>query len=429
MLRSLFRAVAYRLSYQLLFFVVGLFLAAIAGPQIFGIIALMTVNAAAFIIITDFGTGAALVWHGAGNEVRREGIFSFAVGSGVVQLFLFLFVELIVVKISGRTLLTRQPYSSLFLLSDLLYFTGLIITEKYTALFYARNKASLVNKALVIMTACFLVVFILAYFNTITNINPVFFFASMTFSLGFGTAIVFHVGLDKMKFSKPGNQDLRSLLGFSAIVFVTNIIQFFAYRLDFWLVDHFYSHTALGVYAQANRFVQLAWVLPTIVASLLAPAMRDPGNPMGDQVFLTLSRLLNLATIVIVLGIVAIAFFMYSWFLPPGYSRGLPPLLIMLPGYFFFATTTLLAAWFSAKRLLKVNLVGSCLCFLLILVADLTLIPAYSLVGAALANTLAYSMTTLYFVLQFQRYASARWKDLFLWNKKDISLLKIIFPR
>jgi len=390
LLTSLFRAVAYRLSYQLLFFVVGLFLAAIAGPQVFGIISLMLVNAAAFIIVTDFGTGASLVWHGAGNDVQREEIFSFAVGTGLVQLCLFLLVELIVVKISGRTLLTRQPYSALFLLSDLLYFTGLIITEKYTALFYARNKASLINKVLAIMTACFLVVFILAYLNVITNINPLFFFASMTFSLGFGTAVVFHARLDKMKFSRPATEDMRSLLGFSAIVFVTNVIQFFAYRLDFWLVDHFYSHTELGVYAQANRFVQLAWVLPTIVASLLAPAMRNPANPMGNQVFLTLSRLMNLATILILLGIVAVAFLMYSWFLPPGYSKGLLPLLIMLPGYFFFATTTLLAAWFSARRLLKVNLIGSCLCFLLILVADLMLIPSYSLIGAALANTLAY---------------------------------------
>src|SRR5205814_4313510 len=158
------------LSYQLLFFIVGLFLAAIAGPQAFGIISLMVVNAAAFIIITDFGTGAALVWHGAGNEVQREGVFSFAVGTGIVQLFLFLSVEVIVVEMSGRTLLTRQPYSVLFLLSDLLYFTGLIVTEKYTALFYARNKASLVNKTLATITACFLVVFILVYSNSVTNI-------------------------------------------------------------------------------------------------------------------------------------------------------------------------------------------------------------------------------------------------------------------
>ena len=161
----------------------------------------------------------------------------------------------------------------------------------------------------------------------------------------------------------------------------------------------------------------------------MAPAMRNPANPMNDQIFLALSRILNLATIFIALGIVTIALLMYSWFLPQGYTRGLPPLLIMLPGYFFFATTTLLAAWFSAKRLLKVNLIGSCLCFFLILAADLILIPPYSIIGAAVANTVAYSMTTVYFVLQFRRYTSATWKDLFLWNKKDISLFKIVFAK
>jgi len=428
LLKSLVRAVIYRLSYQLCFFVVGLFLAAIAGAQSFGVISLMIVNAAAFIIITDFGTGAALVWHGAGNEMRQERIFSFAAGSGLVQLLSFLLAELVVVKISGRTLLTRQIFDRSYFTGEILYFTGLIITERYTSLLYGTHKAVLANKTLSIVTAGFLVVFILMYAKIITGTDPFIFFCWMIFVLGLSVAVIFHTTVNKLSFEKPRDTELKSLLGFSAIVFFTNIIQFFAYRLDFWLVDFFYGHTQLGIYAQANRFAQLVWVLPTIIASLLTPAIRNNDDPLTDRIFVALARVLNLATIFIVFGVMAIAFFFYFRFFPKEYLTGLAAFLIMLPGYFLFTTTTLLAAWFSARRFLSINLIGSSLCFVIILTADLILIPAYSLKGAALANTLAYSITTLYFILQIKRHLSTKMKDLFLWDKKDIPVLRHFFP-
>src|SRR5687767_12292039 len=73
--KSLFRGVAFRLSYQVLFFGTGLFMAAITGAENFGVISLMIVNAAAFMIITGLGTDAALIWHGAGHSLAPPKLF------------------------------------------------------------------------------------------------------------------------------------------------------------------------------------------------------------------------------------------------------------------------------------------------------------------------------------------------------------------
>jgi O-antigen/teichoic acid export membrane protein len=223
---------------------------------------------------------------------------------------------------------------------------------------------------------------------------------------------------------KPANEELKSLLSFSLIVFIANIIQFLAYRIDFWLIDHFYTAADVGIYAQANRFAQLIWLLPVIISALLPPLMRGEHNFFNDEAFLQIVRILNFITLVIVGSVVVIAIAFYHWFFQNEYSRGLGALLLMLPGYFLFATATLLAAWFSVKRLLKINLIGSCLCFVVILVADLILIPRYSLDGAGLANTIAYSTTTLYFILQFKWHKSVGMKELFLCKKEDIIVIK-----
>jgi len=425
-LTPLIRAVIYRLSYQLLFFVVNLILAAVAGPELFGVISLMIVNAAAFIMVTDLGTGASIVWHGAGDAIKRERILYFTTGAGLLQLVLFALAEFIFIKTSGKTLLTREPVDPVYLTAEALYFVGLIIIEKYTSLLYAYNKAVLANKVMSMVTASFLAFFLLIYLDILKGINAVMLYCLMMFVSGVVQAVTFHVAVGS-GFTKPASKEVKSFLSFSAIVFITNIIQFFAYRLDFWLVDYFYNQRELGIYAQANRFAQLVWAIPTIVASLLAPALRNRSEPLPDNAFLVVTRSINLVTIFSLVGVVVLGWFCYYWFFAPEYLQGMPALLIMLPGYFFFATTTLLAAWFSARKFLTVNLIGSSICFLMILVADLLLIPGYSIRGAALADTLAYSATTLYFVWQFTRHSSSNVRDVFLWKPSDTFAFKTLF--
>jgi len=424
LLKSIIGPVFYRVSYQSLVFITGLFVARIAGPELFGIISLMIVNTAVFIILTDFGTGAAVIWHGAGNEIQPARLFSFAASSGAVQLFLFLAVEFVVIKISGRTLLTQQRFNSSYFFDEIIYFLGLVLAEKYTSLFYGRGNAALANRTFSTITAFFLIIFILVYARVIKGVHALDLFCSMFLALGVGEAIVFHVWIQRISFLKPAAEELKSLMSFSVIVFVANIIQFLAYRLDFWLIDHYYTAADVGIYAQSNRFAQLIWLLPIIISALLPPLMRGENSSFDDEAFLQLLRILNFITVVIVVSVIVIAIAFYHWFFQNEYSRGLSALLLMLPGYFLFATATLLAAWFSVKRLLKINLIGSCLCFVVILAADLILIPRNSLDGAGLANTIAYSITTLYFILQFRRHKSVAMKELFLCKKEDIIVIK-----
>ena len=384
----------------------------------------MIVNAAAFIILTDFGTGAALVWHGAGNEMQPARLFSFAVASGLVQLSLFLLVEFSVIETSGKTLLTQQRFDYSYLFDEVIYFIGLVLTEKYTSLFYGRNKTALANQTLSIIAGNFLILFILIYAGVIKGVQPLELFCSMFLVMGLSEAVVFHGWVQRPSLLKPASNELRSLLNFSMVVFITNIIQFLAYRLDFWLIDHFYTNADLGIYAQANRFAQLVWVLPVIIAGLLPSLMRREDNTFGDESFLRLVRLMNFVTLIVVVTVVVIAIAFYNWFFQKEYTKGLIALLLMLPGYFLFSITTLLAGWFSVKRLLKINLIGSFLCFVIILAADLILIPLYSLNGAGLANTIAYSVTTFYFIVQFRKHMAVGMKQLFLWKKNDILVFK-----
>jgi Na+-driven multidrug efflux pump len=94
----------------------------------------------------------------------------------------------------------------------------------------------------------------------------------------------------------------------------------------------------------------------------------------------------------------------------------------MVPGYLLFIITTLFAAYFSANRLLKINLYGSILCFVSMVLLDLILIPGMSYKGAAIANLLAYSITTIYFIYQALAVMKIPLIDLFKIRRGDFNL-------
>jgi len=51
--------------------------------------------------------------------------------------------------------------------------------------------------------------------------------------------------------------------------------------------------------------------------------------------------------------------------------------------------------------MLKVNFGGSAICLVVILVLDLLLIPSQGAMGAAIASTIGYGVTTIYFVAMY----------------------------
>ena len=425
MLRTIIRGFIYRLSFQAIMFIITLLIADLMGISQFGSLSLMIVNGAAFMLVTGLGTDAAIVWHASDSKLSPSKTFTFAILCGAAQFVLFIAAQFVVFKSLGYSVLAQES-STEILVYETVYILGLILTEKYISLLYGHQLASVANKSTSFVAAFFLLVIALIYANLIWPIKPFFIFSSVVFLLGLTLVVTYHRQV-KVRIQGLSRLDVVSLFTFSGVVFITNLIQFVAYRLDFWLIDHYHGTDALGIYAQSNRFAQLLWIIPGIFAGLIIPSLRKNKDNLTETEFQRLTRVLNIVNVIVALFVMAFAWTVYQYFLAEEFTKGWQPLLLMLPGYIFFAVTTILAAWFAAKKLLLINLMGSTLCFLLISVFDMLLIPNYSLRGAAIANLIAYSITTVFFIYQYVKKSGVKYKDLFLFRMKDISGLKKIF--
>jgi len=402
-------------------FLVGLFIAAVSGTETFGVISLMVVNAAVFSIVTGLGADSAIVWHGASQKLNSEKIFSFTFFSALFQVLLFLIFSLLFYRVTSRLLLSQQPYYG-FYFYELIYFSGLILIDKYTSLFYASSRMEICNKLLSGVTLfCMIGIILIRYKILDINLPPFSLLCLTTFIQAVSLVILFHSVNSRLRIVRISTHDLRSLFHFSIVVFITNLVQFFAYRADYWLINYFRSESELGIFSQANRFAQMLWVLPNILAAMLIPLIAAPGGDFNEKGVIRLVRVINYSNILVIGIIILVALLTYDLFLPASFSAGLFPLLLMIPGYYFFCINILLAAFFSSRRLLWVNLIGSSLCFIVIILADLILIPPFGIQGAAIADSIAYSAAAIFSILSFMRHTSFSFADLFRIRRTDWS--------
>jgi O-antigen/teichoic acid export membrane protein len=401
-------------------FLVSLLIAKLAGPARFGSLSLMIVNAAVIQIVTGLGTDAAIVWHGASGKIAdRNKVFSFTVYSALIQLILFAAVAYLFFTYREKTLLSSQQRLTVFY-AELFYFAGLILTEKYSSLFYSQQQAALSNKLLAMAASVLFGLLLVCWLGSPGIIADYpewilsFFVCIPAFSL-----IFFYQVKWKPSLRSIGRNDVKSFIDFSLIVLVTNLIQFIAFRADFWFISYFHGKEETGIYAQAAKFSQMLWIIPGVLAGLIVPALKKEKDNMSIADVVSVCRILFFSHVLLALLLIAGAFILYRYFLPDDYFSGLPALLLMIPGYIFFTITIILAAFFSAGRLLKINLIGSFICCLLMLLADILLIPQLSYNGAALASLISYSLTTAYFIMSVLKYTGTGVADFFIFRKAD----------
>ena len=422
-MQLLLRGFIFRIVFTGIGFLISLLIAKLAGAAQFGSLSLIIVNAAFIHIITGLGTDAAIVWHGiSGNDYGRNKIFSFTIITAGIQLFFFYIIAILGYLFLGHTLLGGS-YDLKIFFAEIIYFTGLVLMDKFLSLYYSQHEAKLCNKIVAIVSLIlFLVVLLLWAIRPATiSSYPVWTYSLFIFIPEFILSLFFILKFNPA-FKNISQEEMKSFSSFSFIVLITNIIQFVAFRADYWFLNFYYNNDTVGVYAQASKFAQLLWIIPGVLAGLLIPALKSENQKLTESAFISMCRVLFYTHVFLSLLLISISLVIYTFFLPSVYFQGFLSLLIMLPGYLLFTITMILAAYFSANRLLKVNLIGSILCCVFILLLDFLLIPTLSYKGAAIANLVAYSITSVYFIYRSMSYIKTSLKDFFVIKRSDINL-------
>jgi O-antigen/teichoic acid export membrane protein len=396
-------------------FAAGLVLSNLALPEYFGTISLLILNASLLSIVTGLGTDSIVLHKVSNGKWKILKTLQFSWYAIIIQLILFFALEFSSLVFWNRTLLSNE--SSAYLFIDLIYFTGLVLTEKYLTLLYSFENSRMANVSLAIVGFIYFLTLLLIYYFVDVNFSAVIYFFALQ-SLLQGTVLValFHFRNTVFDTIKLGKKEFFSAIRFSSLVMITNVIQLMAYRLDFWILKYYYGNYEVGIYAQANKFANLAWIVPNILAQLLITRFSAADKSDVPKIF-GAAFYLNLIGVFATVICANIFYFLY---LNQEYLAGLQTFYLMLPGYFFWATVIYIGAYFSWAGKFSHNLFCSSICFVVILFADLILIPKYGMEGAAWANTISYTLVFLVYIFILVKQFSFKWNDLLLLRKKDL---------
>ena len=422
-MQLLLRGFIFRVIFTVIGFLISMLIAKLAGASQFGTLSLIIVNAALIHIITGLGTDAAIVWHGvAGTNYDRNKIFSFTLITAAIQLLFFYIIAILGYLFLGQTLLGGSLDLRVFF-AEIVYFTGLVLMDKFLSLYYSQHEARLCNKILSIVSGLlFLVVLIVWLIKPIYIVDfPIWIYSLFVFIPSFILAFFFIIKFNPA-FKNISQEEMRSFSSFSFVVLITNLIQFVAFRADYWLISIYYDHTSLGVFAQASKFVQLLWVIPSIFTGLITPALKKENEKLTTEGLVSICRIMVFTHLILGFLLISLSAIIYKFFLPDVYYKGFFSLLIMLPGYLVYIVNIILAGYFSANRLLWVNLYGSILCCALMLLFDFLLIPRLNYIGAGIANLLTYSITIIFIIFQAKKFIKVAFKDFFIIKRSDFNI-------
>lgn len=200
----------------------------------------------------------------------------------------------------------------------------------------------------------------------------------------------------------------RRALGFGLRGQVGNVLQFLGVRLDLLIVPALVDLRAAGVYVVAVRTADIVGQVATAVSSLVFPrvAGHDDARSTIFTERTTRMTLVAVALPALVIGIGAGPILRIVF--GEVYAGGTGALIILLVGMVPLSLTRLIAADLKGRGRPGLVSWASLLSAVATVVLDLALVPAFGIIGAAVASLAAYGAGAIAILLLYRSVTGAR---------------------
>ncbi|MBI3554477.1 MAG: oligosaccharide flippase family protein [Elusimicrobia bacterium] len=185
---------------------------------------------------------------------------------------------------------------------------------------------------------------------------------------------------------------VRPTLHFGVKGFIANLLDFFNYRLDSFLVNFFVGPSGAGIYSASVALAELLWQFPISAAAIMFPkaaaSSHETMNRFTPRVFwITLAVSALGAAGLVAVGKLAILI-IYSRTFLDAYT----PLLALLPGVVLVGSARILNNDVGGRGFPHYNSITAGLALVVTVVLDLLLIPRMGVLGAAVASSVSYAV-------------------------------------
>jgi O-antigen/teichoic acid export membrane protein len=217
---------------------------------------------------------------------------------------------------------------------------------------------------------------------------------------------------------------IPAALSYGGKSYVGNLLTFFNYRLDSFLVNYFRGAAAVGQYTTSVSMAELLWYVPNAVSGALFPKVSSVDEGTANRLTPQACR----QTLLIVC-LAAIVFSLVGGWVLVGvygdaYRPAVSPFLWLLPGMIGVTVAKVISADLSGRGKPQYAAYTAGITVGLTVIFDLLLIPVLSISGAGIASSISYLASGVLAVFWYCRETGALPQTLLIPRLEDIRFLK-----
>ena len=210
------------------------------------------------------------------------------------------------------------------------------------------------------------------------------------------------------KFSAPAGKEkhsVRDAIKFGLRAHVSNVITFLNYRIALYLVSLMLGAAATGKYALSIQLAEVLWLIASAASMIVFPeSAAHNSSPVELRKMITkIASSVFQVTFAGALIAAAVAPFAIPWIFGKDYQGSVMPFVILLPGIVVWSYMSVISNSLAGMGYQKVNIQSALMCLSINVAGNYLAIPRFGANGAALASTLAFSITALYTVIVYER--------------------------
>ncbi|MBO4656004.1 MAG: polysaccharide biosynthesis C-terminal domain-containing protein [Bacteroidales bacterium] len=273
----------------------------------------------------------------------------------------------------------------------------------HNSLFLGGQKISYYNLITVLQPALLLLCMLLCYFWW-PQWDYYCYFVGQTFSLALillvcvclrrKMGIRLHWGFDYSCSRQLFSYGWKSELG--------TLLQFFNYRLTYFILDYYIGRESLGVFSVGVTIAEAIWIVNRSMSMVQYSNVLKQGNTRQSRKETLILALISLGiSAVCVLVIVFLPSSLFSFVFGAEFGQVNRVVLILSPGILAMAFSNVLDNYFSAIRHLNVQILKSAVVLVFTFALSLWLIPQYGIDGACVVNAASYVISAAILMIYF----------------------------
>jgi stage V sporulation protein B len=196
---------------------------------------------------------------------------------------------------------------------------------------------------------------------------------------------------------------MKPALSYGARSYVANLLTFFNLRLDSFLVNPFQGAAAVGQYTSSVTFAELLWYIPNAVSTALFPKVSSVDKDTANRITPQVCRQTLLIVILATITFSGVGGFLIVKLYGEAYRPAVLPFLLLLPGMIGLTVAKVISADLSGRGKPQFAAYSAGITICITIVLDLLLIPKFSISGAAIASSIAYTTSGVLAVFWFSR--------------------------